>query len=46
MKVEELINADKERWQLLYRGYADFYLIALAIVGGFNDALKGTSSGG
>ena len=25
MKVEELNVADKEQWQLLYRGYADFY---------------------
>ena len=25
MKVEGLIIADKERWQSLYRGYADFY---------------------
>ena len=25
MKVEELNIADKEQWQLLYCGYADFY---------------------
>ena len=27
-------------------GFAIFYLIASAIAGGFNDSLKGTSSGG
>ena len=29
MKVEELNVADKEQWQLLYRGYADFYQMTM-----------------
>ena len=30
MKVKKLTNTDREDWQLLYRGYADFYQMPMS----------------